>query len=166
MVPCWLLQRHCSLKVIPSPSSPTVLFDLFWASLHHLRTDRNADVRDCLLIFSFSFAVMMSSPSLLAFWEPHFHLCACVFIFVCAWEFVSVHVYIFFTVSVHSMCAHESLCIHVFYVGWGFTLQWLRDITAIYWATRDWAHWDFYRAPQHKCANQRLMHYLANTYKQ
>lgn len=123
--PCLIraLERHSdsvgSHKVIPSPMSSTVLFDFFWASLHHLRTNRDADERDCLLIISF--AVMMS------FW-------------VCLYTRVGV------CLCLRSVCAHRCLHMHVFYVGWRFIPLWLRDITAIYWATRDWAHWDFHRA--------------------
>lgn len=63
-------------KSNPHPS-PTVLFDLFWDSLHHLRTGRDADQRNCLQIFfKMLFAVMMSSPSPLA--QLCLYLCVCV----------------------------------------------------------------------------------------
>lgn len=85
-----------------------------------------------------------------------FYLCMCVCVFLYAFVHVLCARRFFSVYNAACVCARGCLM-----WGWGFTLQWLRDITAIYWATRDWAHWDFYRASQHKCANQMLMQYWA-----
>lgn len=77
----------------------------------------------------------------------YMHLCTWVRVCLCARRLL--------TVCVCSVWAQECLRVHVFHVGWGR----LRDITAIYWATRDWAHRHAHTASRHKWADRMLMQY-------
>ena len=65
------------------------------------------------------------------------NLVLCSSVYVHAWKHVGVR---------FSYCVHRSLHMYLM-LEWRFTLQWLRDITAIYWATRDRAHWGFIGRP-------------------
>lgn len=137
---CWLLQSHTLTHV---SHWAVWLFAGFSTSPEDWDTCRHEGLfTDCFVLF----AVMMSFLR-----APLMVLCICA----CVWECSCP--------CAPCVCTHVRLRLHVFYAGWRFIPQWSRDITAIYWATRDWAHWDFYSVSWHKCANQLLMHYWANT---
>lgn len=83
----------------------------------------------------------------LLFW--HFHGCVCISGCVCFHAAVHVCLCLFVWLCLSAVCVRTCVCVYcVLSVGWLFILQWLGDITAIYWAIRDWAHWDFYRPTQ------------------
>lgn len=104
-----------------------------------------------------SFYVLISYDFIttcLGFVSVSIFLCACIR--ECLIVFMrSVYVY-----WLHECtgCAHTRLHINLLQMQRRFIQQWLRDLTAIYWAARGLAHCDFYGASWQKCANQGLMH--------
>ena len=86
----------------------------------------------------------------------------------CVWDFLlgSCGIFRALFVFVLHLCTCLTVCVCVS-VGWLFILQWLGDITAIYWATGDWAHWEFYGALSDTNVQIRLLvHYWASAQEQ
>lgn len=103
---CWIWQqrqRGGSLQLIPSPISPSVVFDLLRAFLYHLETCRDQEKRDFLWIYLLIlFAIAILSH---VFWPFQSFLFltirASLLMFLCL-------------ALIHQVCAHICLHIHVF----------------------------------------------------
>lgn len=90
-----------------------------------------------------------------------------VLFYVLLWCFVCVlilYVFLHTCCSVYGSRVYSGhlctdVCVWMYLMQDKNSLQWLRDITAIYWATRDGAPRDFCKASPHKRADLLLMHY-------